>query len=83
MHDPSPHSWRDLLRIGRLRGWVTYEEVSEVLHEDATPSEVDAILEELVDAGIEIVEDAGEAEEWQVEGDAPIPRPPGPLGVDP
>lgn len=52
-----------LLAKGKAKGSVTYEEVAGLLDEDASPDQVEEILERFVGEGIEIVEEGDEDEE--------------------
>ncbi len=64
-----------LIEIGKKRGSLTYEEISDVLYqyEDVTPEQLDELFERLTSEGIEIVDESGkEAEKEEGEEEAPV-----------
>src|SRR5438477_1209977 len=50
-----------LIEIGKKRGSLTYEEISDVLYqyEDVTPEQLDELFEKLTSEGIEIIDESG------------------------
>ncbi|MDQ7825654.1 MAG: sigma-70 family RNA polymerase sigma factor [Candidatus Eremiobacteraeota bacterium] len=55
---------RKLLEVGKKKGVLTYEEISDILYqkEDLAPEQIDELLEKFISEGIEIVEDIKDLE---------------------
>jgi len=54
--------YEDLIEAGKERGHVTYEDIYKALAEDATPSDMDALLDELEEHHISVVKSEDDAE---------------------
>ncbi len=63
--DPEiPASFQKLLAKGKDKGFLTYEEISDVLYqEDLSPDQMDDMLEKITREGIEITDDAKEEDD--------------------
>ena len=63
-HEPDARV-RELLRLGERLGYLTYEELNEKLPDEVvTPDQLDALLIEIDQRGIRLIDEADVPEPW-------------------